>query len=297
MQRHAPKTALILAVMVSVLGFGVPGAGAVQIKDDLGQTVSLARPPQRLVSLYGGLTETLVTLGLGPRVVARTLGDESIKDIPIVGTHLQPNVEMILALRPDLVVQGGVPKGLPALRRLEASGVPVVMFAPRDFAGLFRVIDRLGVLTGKEAAAASLTRTMEAQLAEVARRVAGRQPPRVFFEVRFLNLLAAGRGSIVNDIITRAGGVNIVDSPQRLVSYSLEALIQADPEVYLIQQGPMNRSPEDIYRRPYFQELQAVRRRRVLVVDESLFSRPGPRAAAAVEQLARFLHPVAWEKQ
>jgi iron complex transport system substrate-binding protein len=298
MKYLGPKTiVLALALAFWVLGFAVPGVSAVRIKDDLGQTVSLAQPPQRLVSLYGGLTETLVALGLGPRVVARTLGDECLKDIPMVGTHLQPNVEMILALRPDLVVQGGVPKGLPALRRLEASGVPVAMFAPRDFAGLFRVIDRLGVLTGREKAAAALIRGMQEQLAAVARRVAGRQPPRVFFEVRYLNLLAAGRGSIVNDIITRAGGVNIVESPQRLVPYSLEALIQTDPEVYLIQQGPMNRSPEDIYRRPYFQELQAVRRRRVLVVDESLFSRPGPRSAAAVERLARFLHPGAWERQ
>jgi hypothetical protein len=59
----------------------------------------------------------------------------------------------------------------------------------------------------------------------------------------------------------------------------------------------MNRSPEDIYARPYFQELQAVKARRVLVVSESLYSRPGPRSAEAVEELARFLHPEAWEKQ
>ena len=145
-------------------------------------------------------------------------------------------------------------------------------------------------------AAETLVGAMKAKLAEVARRVAGRQPLRVFFEVRYQNLLGAGRGSLVNDIITRAGGVNIVDSPQKLSSYNLEALLQADPEVYIIQQGPMNRSPEDIYGRPYFQELQAVRRHRVLVVEESLFSRPGPRSAEAVEQLARFLHPEAWEK-
>ena len=64
---------------------------------------------------------------------------------------------------------------------------------------------------------------------------------------------------MVNDIITRAGGVNVVDTPQRLAPFSLEALLQAQPEVYIIQQGPMNRSPEDIYSRPYFQELRAVK--------------------------------------
>jgi iron complex transport system substrate-binding protein len=87
-----------------------------------------------------------------------------------------------------------------------------------------------------------------------------------------------------------------VESPKKLAPFGLEALIKAQPEVYIIQQGPMNRSPDNIYTRPYFQELRAVKARRVLVVEESLFSRPGPRSAAAVEQLARFLHPEAWIK-
>jgi iron complex transport system substrate-binding protein len=267
---------------------------AAQIVDDRGATVALAAPPQRLISLYGGLTEILRALGAADRVVARTQGDETIPGIPTVGTHLQPNVEMILALKPDLVVQGGVPKGLPALKRLEAAHVPVAMFAPHDFPGLFNTITRLGVLTGRSATADALNRAMQANLEAVAQRVAGRPQPRVFFEVRELNLLAAGRGSLVNDIITRAGGDNLVTSPQRLTLYSLEALIQANPDVYIIQKGPMNRSPENIYSRPYFQELRAVKTHRVLVVDESLYSRPGPRSAEAVEQLARFLHPEAW---
>jgi iron complex transport system substrate-binding protein len=183
---------------------------------------------------------------------------------------------------------------MPALKRLEAVQVPVAMFAPHDFAGLFSTITRLGTLTGRQEAAAALTQSMVTKLADVAQRVANLPVPRVFFEVRELNLLAAGQGSLVNDIITRAGGENIVASPQRLALYSLEALIQANPEVYIIQQGPMNRSPEDIYTRPYFQELKAVKARRVLLVSESLYSRPGPRSAEAVEQLARFLHPEAW---
>jgi len=271
-----------------------PRLEAAQITDDRGAAVTLTAPPQRIVSLYGGLTEILGAIGAGDRIVARTQGDGSIPGIPTVGTHLQPNVEMILALKPDLVVQGGVAKGMPALKRLEAAQVPVAMFAPHDFDGLFSAIHRLGALTGRTEAAAALNRSMAARLEDVARRVAGRPRPRVFFEVRELNLLAAGRGSLINDIITRAGGDNIVTSPGKLALYGLESLIQADPEVYIIQKGPMNRSPEDIYVRPYFQELQAVKTRRVLVVSESLYSRPGPRSAEAVEQLARFLHPEAW---
>jgi iron complex transport system substrate-binding protein len=286
---------LLLSPLLLYLLFSPNQLSAAQIKDDRGETVTLASPPQRIVSLYGGLTEILSALGMADRVVAVTQGDETIKGIPTVGTHLQPNVEMILALKPDLVVQGGVAKGIPALKRLE-SRVPVAMFAPHDFPSLFSTITRLGALAGRDQAAAALTQSMQAKLAEVAQRVSGRSAPRVFFEVRELNLLAAGQGSLVNDIITRAGGENLVKSPKKLTLYSLEALIQANPEVYIIQKGPMNRSPENIHTRPYFQELKAVKTRRVLVVDERLYSRPGPRSAEAVEELARFLHPEAWKK-
>jgi iron complex transport system substrate-binding protein len=183
-----------------------------------------------------------------------------------------------------------------ALERLEREGLPVAMFAPDDFPGLFSSIERLGILTGKESEAKDLVDGLKKDLAEVARRVEGRRPPRVFFEVRYHNLLAAGQESIIDDIITRSGGTNVVQGAKKLVPFSLEALLKADPEVYIIQEGPMNRSPEDIYARPNYQELSAVKNRRVLVVDQSLFSRPGPRSAQAVQQLARFLHPQVWEE-
>lgn len=282
---------LILAMQLAAGG----AAGAAStVSDDRGRALSVGPPPKRIVSLYGGLTEILLALGAGPQLVARTQGDEAVPGIPAVGTHLQPNVEMIVALKPDLVVQGEVRKAFPALLRLEKEGLKVALFAPRDFAGLFATIERLGLLTGREAEARELLGRLEERLQAVARRVAGRRPPRVFFEVRHHQLLAAGRDSIVHDVITRAGGVNVVEAPGKLVPFSLEDLLRLDPEVYVIQEGPMNRSPENIYSRPHFQELSAVKTGRVLVVEEARFSRPGPRSAEAVEILARFLHPEAW---
>jgi iron complex transport system substrate-binding protein len=290
-------TRRMLIVALALLLAGPALAAGPGVKDDRGRAIHLSGPPQRIVSLYGGLTEILQALGLASEVVARIQGDETLPGLPAVGTHLQPNVEMIVALRPDLVVQGGVSKGMPALERLEREGLKVAMFAPDDFPGLFSAIQRLGILTGREAEAENLVGRLKEELAGVARRVAGRRPPRVFFEVRHHNLLSAGRGSIIDDIISRAGGVNVVQSQRKLVPFNLEALLQADPEVYVIQRGPMNRSPADIYARPNFQELKAVKTRRVLEVDQSLFSRPGPRSAQAVEQLSRFLHSEAWGEE
>lgn len=283
------KTRVAGLLFLLLLG-AAGGAQGATIVDDRGEQITLSGQPRRLISLSGGLTEILAALGAGDLLVGRIQGDQTVPGVPMVGTHLQPNVEMILALKPDLVVQGGVAKGLPALQRLTAEGVPVALFDPRDFAGLFQVIARLGALTGREESAAALVAAMEARLAAVARHVAGKPRPTVFFEVRYPNLLAAGRGNLVSDIISRAGGVNALNHPKKLVPYSLEALLGLNPEVYLIQRGPMNKSPEDPGARPNFQELRAVKTGRVLMVEEELFSRPGPRAVEAVALLARFLH-------
>jgi iron complex transport system substrate-binding protein len=102
---------------------------------------------------------------------------------------------------------------------------------------------------------------------------------------------------MVNDIIERAGGVNCLTSPKKIVRLNLEAVIAADPEIYVVQQGPMNPNPEKVNDRPHYAILRAVQAGRVLVVDEQLYSRPSPGAVEAVAQLARFLHPARFPEE
>jgi iron complex transport system substrate-binding protein len=113
----------------------------------------------------------------------------------------------------------------------------------------------------------------------------------VFFEVRPEPLTAAGRGSIVQQNITAAGAENTVKSEKAIVHYSFEALLVTDPDVYIVQRGPMSRNPVAPKNRPHFDQLRSVRKGKVIYVDEYLFSRPGPRCVEAVEQLARELYP------
>lgn len=155
------------------------------------------------------------------------------------------------------------------------------------------MLAKIGLLTGREQKAAALIKDWRARLAALKARYAGQKPVRVFYEVRYPNLLAAGKVSIVNEIIACAGGENVVGEEKKLVRFNEEALIQADPDVYLLQKGPMNPDPESLERRPHYKELRAARTGRVLVVDEDRFARPGPRAVDAAEELARWLHPQA----
>lgn len=256
----------------------------------------LEQPARRIVALYGAFNEILAAMGLEGRIAARTKADvlpAAIAELPVIGTHMRPNLELIVGLSPDLVLQMGgrreAAEPVLALRRL---GVPAVLFEANSFAMLFSVIERLGVLTGEQGRAQALVGELSGRLARVERSVAkAKVRPRVFFESRYPNLLAAGQGSVVADIVRRAGGELCVAGEKKLVRLSEEELLKLDPDVYLVQQGPMNPAPSKPAERPHFRTLRAVRQGRVHVVDEQTFSRPGPRNVEAVEQLAGLLHP------
>jgi len=235
-------------------------------------------------------------MGLEERIVARTAADlrpPSIASKPSIGTHMRPNVEIVLGLRPDLIIQNaGRRDAMTVVDQLRRHGRKVAVFHPLGFDGLFDVIERIGRLTGAPEASAALVSRLKERLQGVASRLSGLdRRPTVFFEVRYPNLLGAGRGSIVNDVIERAGGTNCLESPKKLVRIGMETLIEHQPHVYVIQEGPMNRDPSRPGERPHFKALEAVREGRILRVDEQIFSRPGPRSVEAVETLAEFLHP------
>jgi iron complex transport system substrate-binding protein len=268
----------------------------VQITDDLGQVISLQEPAKRIISLYGAYSEILFAMGLEDLLVARTRADffpRAILSKPSVGTHLRPNMELVLGLQPDVILQASGRKyGHEVIRQIADKGLAVASFRPTTFEELFSVIHRLGTLTDHEEAADRLVKQLRNRLQQLSRRLAATEHrPSVFFEVRYPNLLGAGQQSIVNDVILKAGGINCLPNKKKLVRINIETLVGYNPEVYVVQKGPMNRNPADPKSRPNFRVLKAVEEERVLFVDEHIFSRPGPRSVEAVEKLAAFLHP------
>lgn len=293
--------AVLAACFVCMAFLAASGAQAcaaqgVRAVDGQGTAVELAAPARRIVCLYGAFSELYLAMGLGDRLVGRTTADEEIADLaalPSVGTHMRPSLELVLGLKPDLVVQlAGRNQAEDAVAALRGHGVPVAVYNPANFEDLFAAVRSMGVLAGAPDSAEALAASLAARLDAVARRL-GDVPkrPRVFFEIRSQSLLAAGRGGIVDDVIRRAGGENAVSSPKKIVRLGEEALYGLDPDVYVVQEGPMNRNPSRPEDRPLYAPLRAVRAGRVLLVDERLYSRPGPHAVRAVEELAAFLHP------
>jgi len=262
--------------------------------------VVLPAPATRVVALYGGLNEILAGLGLTDRIVARTEADHepaAIEHLPVIGTHMRPNLERILAVRPDLILQlAGRDESRQVVEQLAALHLPVAVFSVHDFPTLFAAIRRIGILTGQTAAAEGQIAGWQKRLAAVAATTAAGpagKKPTVFFEVRSGNLLAAGRNSMVDAVITAAGGENAVAQDKKLVRLTDEELLRLAPAVCLTQRGPMNPEARPMAERPEYAGLPCVAAGRAFVVDESLFSRPGPRSVTAVEELTRLLAPAA----
>lgn len=265
----------------------------VTITDDLGRTVTLPAPATRIVALYGAYNEILAGMGLADRIVARTDADQkpdSIAALPVIGTHMRPNLERVLAVKPDLVLQSaGRGEAEQAAANLTQLGVPVAVFSLDTFDALFAAIDRIGVLTGARSQADALKTNLQKRLAAVGARIPSGKKPTIFFEVRSGNLLAAGSGSMVDAVIKAAGGKNAVTLDKKIVRLTDEELLRLAPEVCLTQRGPMNAEATNMADRPQYATLPCVQNGRSFVVEESLFSRPGPGSVEAVETLARML--------
>ncbi len=263
----------------------------VEVTDDSGYKLALKAPAKRIIALYGAYNEILLALGCAESIVARTVADEHIlANLPAIGTHMRPNAELVAMHKPDLVLQmSGRKEAQLQTEALRKLGIPVLSFEINSFAQLFRVLKILGVLTGREAEAAALAKNWQQRLAALRTRPESEKKARIFYEVRYPNLLSAGTGGIVNEIIAAAGGENVLTEAKKILRCNEETVYQLDPDVYIFQKGSMNPMPEPLEARAHFKDLRAVRLGNVLEVREDLFSRPGPGSIKAAEDLAAWL--------
>ena len=261
-------------------------------RDDFGVTLPpAAEAPQRIVSLNPTTTELLYAIGAGNRLVGRTTWDlypPEVRNVPDLGPGLRPNVESIIAARPDLVILYASDDNRDAARRLRAAGIRVVAFRVDRIVDFGRVTRELGDLTGDTTAARLTVDTTQATLARV-RAATDRLPhPRAFWILWESPLLAVGGGSFLDELLVTAGARNVYDSlPAPSPAVSFEDLVRRDPDIVLA--SPQSR--RHILADPRWQALRAVREGRVLVFDTTIVNGPSARVGASAVSLARLLHP------
>lgn len=263
--------------------------------DGIGRTVAIVPHPQRIISLAPNLTETLFALGLGDRLIGVT----AFCDFPAeaqtkekIGDTLRPNLERIIALKPDLVLVSTSSQLETLTRRLDELKIPVYVTNPRTIAEVVASIRALGEITGATARTTEITAEMERRINAVRQRVAGWPKPRVLYALQNNPLIAAGRNTFINDLINLAGGQSIsgeetTDYPQ----FSRETVVARAPEVIVASESHGHVLVDlDTLRRD-FAVTPAVRQNRIEIVTTDLIDRPGPRIVDGLEQMMRALHP------
>jgi iron complex transport system substrate-binding protein len=262
-----------------------PVPRSVQLVDDAGDTVSVAVPARRIVSLIPATTELFFAIGAGSALVGRTAWCDyppAAAEVPNLGDGINPNVEAILATKPDLVVLYNSAQHAGVARRLRDLGIPAVRLNTDVLRDVGRVSRLLGRLTGHPRAADSMSGVFDTALASATVSPAGRRP-KLLLLVWEQPPMTIGAGSFLHELIERAGGENLfADVSASAGVVSIEAVAARDPDLIFTAGA----APPAFARRPEWRVVRAVRERRFLNVTGSEFERPGPRSPAAIRELA-----------
>jgi iron complex transport system substrate-binding protein len=263
----------------------------VTITDDASRSVTVKTEPKRIVSLAPANTEILFALGQGDKVVGVTSYDDypsQVASITKVGDFAGPNVEAVAAAKPDLILAtSGVQADV--VTKLEALGATVVVIDPQTLSAVYTDIGRVGQVTGAVGQAKELVGSMKADVGSIQKSVAASPSASAFVEIGQNPLFTTGKGTLMNELITLANGTNVVTQPG-YVSYSAEQLIKSNPDVYFATKGSSS-DPAAIEKRPGYAAMAAVKNGRVVILDDSLVSRGGPRIVEGLKQIAQGLHP------
>jgi iron complex transport system substrate-binding protein len=266
---------------------------------------SAVSPPARIVSTAPSITEMLYALGLGDRVVGVTTFchyPPEAASKPKIGNYLRPDLETIVALRPDLVVMERT--GVRQAERLPALKLNVLEVDDGTIPGIYESIQRIGAAAGVPDRAAALCAEIRGGLDQIRGRLAQLPRRRILFVVghtpgRLEDLIAAGRGSYLDQVIELAGAANIFrDAVATYAKVSIEQVLARNPEV-IVDMGEMaqttgvteqqKRAVVALWNR--YPALAAVKQRRVFAVASDIFVVPGPRVVEAARAFAQMAHP------
>jgi iron complex transport system substrate-binding protein len=245
--------------------------------------LNFQEPPERIISLIPSASEILFTLGAGARLVGRTDFDTTslLAHLPSVGGGLHPNLEAIVGLEPDLIVRfaGDTDQATPS--RLDELGIPHLALRPDGVEDIRTSVRLLGAVTRREATADSLLAHMDATLDEIRRRVGEREPLRVAYVLGGSPPWVAGPGSYIEELLELAGGINVFADLSGLYGpVNVEALLVREMDLILAPEGAQLGLPDT-----------GVPIRRV----KGSLEIPGPHLARDAWELARTLHPEAFQ--
>jgi len=270
-----------------------------EVTDELGRSIRIPQIIHRIVSLAPNLTETVYALGLQDRLV----GDTDYCDYPPeaqqkpkVGGAINPSLETIASLHPDLVLVTKNLNRLETVNALDSLGIPSYATDPHTVEGIIASTERLADLLGAPETGTAVGKEMERRITAIKERVAALPPRRVMFIVGTEPLISIGKDTFIADALQHAGAISVIDSSQNWPQINLEEVVHLQPEFLVFAESHADNSAhttDKLPDLPGWRILDAVKHRRYAVVSDAV-NRPAPRIASTIEDLARQLHPEAF---
>jgi iron complex transport system substrate-binding protein len=280
-----------LCCVVSLLATPVFAQG-ISVQDDLGNTITLAQPAQRIVSLAPAITEVLFDAGAGERVVGTVEYSDypaQAKQIPRVGRHNALDLERIISLRPDLVIawDSGNPKH--QVKRLQQLGLTVFRSEPRQLSTIAETLRRFGRLAGTQAQAEEGAQQFLQRYHALEAQYQNRPTLRVFYQIWDRPLMTLNGEHVVSEIIKLCGGVNVFATlPTLSPTVTTEAVIAANPQV-IIATSTDRTLPRSLLRWRQWRQVPAVQHNNLFAIHPDIISRHTPRILDGVQRLCEIL--------
>lgn len=258
------------------------------VRDELGRDVNLPDHPHRIICLAPSITDMVFAIGRGEDVVGisdYTRYPPEAKKKPSVGAVIDPSLEKLVSLRPDLVLAIGDLNSADTIRAIEKLGLPVFVLHPHGLHDIYRSLESLGKAMDAEPQASALIARLQSREAAVRRQVSGKDRPTIFFLLWPDPIMTAGRGAFITELIEAAGGISVTaDLPTEWPRLSLESVLARQPQYLLLVEGS-NVTLETLRRQGNWTRLDAVRNGNVFYSDGRI-EMPSPVAFDALESLA-----------
>lgn len=282
-------------VCLSLLWVSTVWAEPVSVVDDLGRTVALEKPAQRIVSLAPHITENLFSAGAGAQIVGAVEYSDfpaAAKKIPTIGNAARFNLESIIALQPDLIVAWASGNGAAKIQQLTDLGFTVYLTEPKTLDDIGENIKRYGVLSGHPETAQSVSEQFALGLQQLRENYQQQAPVSVFYQVWNEPLYTVAGNHMLNHVLHLCGGNNVFASlPGNATQVSVEAVLAADPQA-IIASGMDEARPEWLNDWQQWPSLQAVKNKHLFFVPPDYLQRHTARLLLGAEQVCQQLQSV-----
>ena len=261
-----------------------------EVTDDLGRRLKIPARVERAVSLAPNLTEIVFAVGAGERLVGVTTfcdyPAEALK-IQKIGDTQTPNIENIIALKPQIVLVSTASQMENFTKILDEQGIAVFVTNPNNLDDIYKTVNQFGEIFGKTEEARKIADDLKKRVADVEARTASAEDVKVFLQISREQLFTVGKDSFMTDLIRRAGGASVTANVEAAYpKLSKETALALNPEAIILSDSEDNREPNDV-----FKNSPAMRNGKIFKINAELLSRPGPRIIDGLEQIAKALHP------